>query len=260
MARDEIDPNPGTERLPPTHWSDIIVAADPGHPECRQKLERLLEMYWKPVFAYIRVAWQKSIEDAQDLTQAFFTEFLEKNYIANLRPERGSFRGYLKRALKHFLIDAQRAEAVRRPPKPVFRLNATSVELDRMGPASPEDTPDQAYERVWFRTLLVDTIEELKRKLAAEGKSRYFDVFDAYCLDASPDKPASGSTLLLEAASREAPTYKDLAQRLGLSESDVRNYLAHCRRELRHLLERRIRGYVLSENEVQTELEAAAET
>ena len=34
-------------------------------------------------------------EDAEDLTQAFFARFLEKNYLAGLGAERGRFRAFL---------------------------------------------------------------------------------------------------------------------------------------------------------------------
>ena len=41
-------------------------------------------MYWHPLYAYIR--WRVAdVNEAQDLTQAFFAELLEKNYVQRHR-------------------------------------------------------------------------------------------------------------------------------------------------------------------------------
>ena len=46
----------------------------------------------------------RSKEDAEDLTQAFFARFLERNYLEGLRNEKGRFRAFLLAALEHFLV------------------------------------------------------------------------------------------------------------------------------------------------------------
>jgi hypothetical protein len=100
-------------------------------------MNALLRDYWKPVFAYIRAAWRKPVEDARDLTQAFFARLLEKGYLGTLRPDAGSFRGYLKTALRHFLVDAERAADARRPEKPILSLD---LPLDHLEPGRPPPT------------------------------------------------------------------------------------------------------------------------
>jgi DNA-directed RNA polymerase specialized sigma24 family protein len=46
---------------------DAARSADPLERE--RALETLFEAYWKPVYKYIRLRWNKTPEDAQDLTQ-----------------------------------------------------------------------------------------------------------------------------------------------------------------------------------------------
>jgi len=101
-----------------TVWSDILAAGDPAHPRSRDLMALLLRTYWKPAYMYVRTMWKANVEDAKDLTQAFFARLLEKDFCARLRPERGSFRGYLKRALKNFLLNARRHDAARAPARP----------------------------------------------------------------------------------------------------------------------------------------------
>src|SRR5437867_2750392 len=145
----------GLEReFPSTVWSDILAAGDPKNPNHRARLSGLVQAYWKPVYAYVRTAWRTSIEDSKDLTQAFFAHLLDKGYLGSLRADRGSFRGYLKKALKHFLIDAGRAAQARRPEGPVVSLEAMPKVLERLAPASPNESPEQVYDREWLRCLL----------------------------------------------------------------------------------------------------------
>lgn len=228
----------GAQRaFPSTIWSDILSAADPSHPQYRERLNRLVQTYWKPVYAYIRAAWRKPVEDAKDLAQAFFAHVLEKEYLARLRPEQGSFRGYLKKALKHFLIDAARAESVRASVRPVFTLEASPAELERLGIAATDETPEQAYDREWFDCLFDDAVGTLRNFLSAAGKHLYFEIFKIYCLE-----------------SDESPTYASVADRLGIKETDVRNHLTYTRQVLRQILRERIREYVASDDEIEGEL------
>lgn len=230
-----------------TLWADIQAAGDPTHPAAREHLDRLFRTYWKPVYAYIRSVWNAPADDAKDLTQAFFARLLEKEYWARLTPDRGSFRAYLKTALRHFLIDAKKHDAVRQAVRPAFSLEANPEVLENLAPVAPGESPDSVYDREWLRCLIDDSIEELRSRLNAEGKDVYFDVFRAYCIESGELGPAP-------AASSAPVTYAGIASRFGLKESDVRNYLFVCRRDLWELVRRRVRDYVSSEADVESEL------
>ncbi len=229
-----------------TVWSDILAAGDASAPQHREALERLVRSYWKPVHVYLRMAWGKSIEDAKDLTQAFFAHLLERNRLSRFRRERGSFRSYLKQALRNFVVDDWRAEEARKPEQPMFRLEATREELERLEPASTVDTPEHAYDREWFRCLFRTSVEDLRSLLEGSGKRKYFEVFRAYL----PDSVGASS---MDVA--KTPSYREIAKKLGISETDVRHYLAYCRRSMRELVRQRIREYVASEEEVDWEME-----
>jgi len=244
MTAERVDTEMGglPRAFPTTVWSEVIAAGDSAHPQHRRRLDHLLQAYWKPVYAFIRARWNKSVDDAKDLTQAFFVHVLEKDYVARLSEDRRSFRGYLKEALNHFLIDAERSAAVRRPRGPVVSLEAAPGVFEELGPAAPGESPEAAYDRHWFRCLMDASIETLRQVLRRDGKSLYFDTFRAYALD-----PQS------------AATYRDVGERLGIPESQVRNYLTYCRLLLRAILKERIRGYTHAEADVDRELEALLE-
>ena len=61
----------GQGNFPATRWS-LIMATRSAQPEERQRaLEVLTAAYWKPVYKYIRLRWDKDNEQAKDLTQEF---------------------------------------------------------------------------------------------------------------------------------------------------------------------------------------------
>lgn len=237
--------------FPTTAWSDVLAAGDAAHPERMERLNRLLSLYWKPVYVYIRVAWRKPVEDAKDLTQAFFAHILDAGTLARARAERGSFRSYLKASLKYFLINAGRAEAVRRPEKALVSLDARPEEFEQLGPAASDETPETAYERQWFSGLMDASVNELRARLTRDGKALYFDVFNAYVLEPeqSPGMAATGET------QSGTPTYGGVATRFGLQESDVRNHLSACRRLLRTIMAEYVREYSDTEADAERELE-----
>jgi RNA polymerase sigma-70 factor (ECF subfamily) len=251
MAVNDTSMGGSGRAFPTTVWSEILKAGDRSHPDCREQMEHLVRQYWKPVFAYVRTSWKKPVEDAKDLTQGFFVHLLDKDRLARLQPERGSFRGFLKRSVHNFVIDQQRADIARRPSSgPLFSLDATPGELDRLGPVSPDDTPDKVYDREWFRCLFHAAMEDLEKSLKKSGREKYYEVFRVYCLD-----PLEGKL----APDRKTPTYGEVGERFGLKETDVGNYLNYARATVREILRTRIREYVTSEDEVERELREAIE-
>jgi len=98
----------------PTLWTMILRARDPGSPERRQALDQLIQAYWKPVYFFIRRKG-RDVETAKDLTQSFFTAFVEKDFLKNVSPEKGRFRSFVLASLTYFLSDEyDRSRALKR--------------------------------------------------------------------------------------------------------------------------------------------------
>ena len=60
-----------------TRWTEVLQAAQTNAAGAAA-LENLCRKYWYPLYAYVRREGF-SPHDAQDLTQAFFARFLERN-------------------------------------------------------------------------------------------------------------------------------------------------------------------------------------
>lgn len=101
--------------FPETHWSQLLELSNPAHPRHAEHLEGLIRQYWRPAYHYARAIRNLKAEDAEDAIQQFFTMLLTRVQFDKLSPDRGSFRGFFKTALRRFLISADRATAAREP-------------------------------------------------------------------------------------------------------------------------------------------------
>src|SRR5262249_53716867 len=69
------DANDAADRFHTTHWSLVAAAQDRASPEAQRALTELCEVYWYPLYAFIRRSGHGS-EEARDLTQEFFARLL----------------------------------------------------------------------------------------------------------------------------------------------------------------------------------------
>lgn len=155
-----------SDRFDTTRWSLVLHAAGGGD-GARSALETLCRTYRPAVLAYVR-AHQRRREDAEDLTQAFFTHLLEQRLAERADPERGRFRAFLLTSLKHFLASQHaRASAQRRGG------GAEALPLEDFEPAD-DDGPEQAFEREWAQSVLGEAMARLHTEACRAEKEALF--------------------------------------------------------------------------------------
>ena len=101
----------GDGRFPETRWSAVVAARSDDPAERRRALDILIGAYWKPVYKYIRIHWNKSADEAQDLTQDFFTRLLEKDFLDRYDPARARLRTYLRVCVDGVVANEAKAAA-----------------------------------------------------------------------------------------------------------------------------------------------------
>src|SRR5262245_17509477 len=87
-----------------THWSVVLTAKEAFTPEGAAALEKLCQTYWYPLYAYVRRRGF-SQHDAQDLTQGFFAQLLDRESIQRVTKEKGRFRSFLLASINYFIAD-----------------------------------------------------------------------------------------------------------------------------------------------------------
>jgi RNA polymerase sigma factor (sigma-70 family) len=206
-----------------TRWTVILRARD------EKKLEEFLQNYWKPCYFYIRRKGQ-DVEDAKDLTQGFFMDFLQRDALARVTRTKGRFRSYLLACLDHFLANEyDKRNAQKRGAGRVFALDFETVE--NIFAKSDVDSPEKAFRRQWA----IDHIERALKALKEEMGPR-FDALREYITAGQPG------------------TLKEVAEKLGLSEANVKVIIHRARKRYRELLKEEVARTVERPGEVEEEL------
>jgi len=203
-----------------THWTVVLAAGRRRTPQADVALEELCRMYWFPLYAYVRRCGH-SKEDAEDITQAFFARFLEKNYLEGLRSEKGKFRAFLLAALKHFLAnESDRAHRQKRGGG-LTSLSLDWQDADTRYQLDPADqlSPDKLYDRAWAVALLERVIVRLRDESVAEGKAEQFEQLKPFLM-----------------IGKSAIPYPQAAAQLNLTEGAVRVAVHRLRKRYRELL------------------------
>jgi RNA polymerase sigma-70 factor (ECF subfamily) len=144
-------------RFQPTAWTVVRDARDGS----RDALDKLIAVYWKPVYFYIRRRGH-DVESAKDLTQGFFGSLLEREFFGAVSADKGKFRSYLLGALSHYLSDqVDRAKAKKRGGD--FNFLQAEAELADTGP-----TPDEAFRSRWAREILSRAMARLRLEVSAD--------------------------------------------------------------------------------------------
>lgn len=192
-----------------TLWTVILRAKG----RSREALEELVGAYWKPIYFYIR-RWGASVDEAKDLCQGFFTEFLERDFLKSVSREKGKFRTFLLTTLKHYLINqAERARAQKRGGgRDPLSLDFVRAEKEFSLAPVTHDTPERAFDRQW-------ALAAIARALEALGLEMEPAVFEAV-------KPHLAG----------GPAYAETARRLGMPVTQLNNLIHRTRKRYRDLL------------------------
>jgi RNA polymerase sigma-70 factor (ECF subfamily) len=203
-----------------TRWTVVLSAGRKSSPHSDRALGELCQTYWYPLYAYVR-RQGKTKEDAEDLVQAFFARFLEKNYLEGLSAERGKFRAFLLASLKHFLANEWDKSQRQKRGGGAEHLSLDWQSADERFHLDPPDpsSPDKAFDREWALALLERVIVRLRDECAAEGKEELFEQARGYLM--------VGETAI---------PYAEAARALGLDEGAVRVAVHRLRKRYRALL------------------------
>ena len=180
------------------------------------------------------------MHDAQVLTQAFFENFLSRNYLADVSPDRGKFRTFLLACMKHFLANEwKRAQRLKRGGGQTrvsldFESAESSFQLESVDEANPE----KLYDRRWALTLLGRALDRQAAEYLESGKADMFEALKAF---------------LTAREIRES--YSKVGQRLGMTEGAVKVAVFRLRRRYREILTEEIANTVLTPDMIDEELQ-----
>jgi RNA polymerase sigma-70 factor (ECF subfamily) len=229
----------GQHEFATTHWSIVLAAGDVARPRADEALAQLCENYWYPLYAYVRRR-VSDVHEAQDLTQAFFEQLLERRAVEKADPDRGRFRAFLLTACKRFLVNewhkgrAQKRGGGRRPLSLDFESGESKLSLTAVDAL----TPEEIFEREWAIALLERVMEWLRAEYTAKQRQRYFETLKAYLAGS----PKDGS-------------FAAAARALGISETTAKVATHRMRKRYRELLRDEIAQTVERAEQIEEEIQ-----
>ena len=227
---------PGRSQFPTTRWTPVVAAADPHRKEARTALVSLCENYWYPLYAYLRRRGYPA-DQAQDLTQEFFTRVLEGRYLDRADPEKGRFRSFLLSSLKFFVADeGDRQRAHKRGGGQLVPLEFSSGEERYQREPAHDETPERIFERRWALSVLDRVVEKLRDEFVQHGRLEHFERLKVFLLGQS-----------------DAP-YAALAREMNTSEGALKVAIHRLRKRYRELFRQEIADTVADPVEVESEL------
>jgi RNA polymerase sigma factor (sigma-70 family) len=229
--------------FPSTHWSMVFAAgrseAEPQTAEAA--LAELCQVYWAPLYGFVRSRGH-TVHDAQDLTQSFFAYLLEHKVYARANREKGRFRSFLLASLKNFLADAaDRERTLKRGGAqillPLHEEQAREAE-SLFQTHSGMSNGDRLFDRSWAEALVAAALERLSADYKREAKEQLFNEL----------------RMFIAGGAEPPPTYAELTDRLGVTESTLRSHVTRLRARYREALRTEVRRTVDSEKQVDQEL------
>ncbi len=222
-----------------THWSVVLATAEQDSPQAAAALEQLCRTYWYPLYAYVRRRGY-SHEDAQDLTQGFLAQLLERHSLARADASKGRFRSFLLAGLNYFLLDQRdRAGAQKRgggQPTLSFMDAQAADERYRLEPVD-ERSPDKLFERRWAVTLLDQVLARLEQEFREDGKVELFQRLRGFLVAGTGEE-----------------SYAQVGAGLGLSGEAVRKMVQRMRQRYYELFREEVAHTVADPAEVEEEL------
>jgi RNA polymerase sigma factor (sigma-70 family) len=209
--------------FPATRPSVIRSLSDDDRGTRDRARETLAATYWKPVYKYVRLRWNASREDAEDLTQDFFVQAFDRPTLERYDASRARFRTFLRTCVDGVVANSRRdAHRLKRGGGITFvPMDFAAAELELAGVATPADAQvDEFFRREWIRAVFEQSVDRLRRECVFKRRDQHFMLFMRHDVEPVDDG--------------RRPTYEQLARDFDLPETQVTNLLALARRRFRH--------------------------
>ena len=198
-----------------TAWSVVLAAGSLSESHAREALAELCQMYWPPIYAYLR---QRGFNrhDAQDLTQIFFQRIVQDETLRRASPARGRFRSFLLGALTRCLADEQAyLRAVKRGGDAQFiSMDEVAAEETHHQRVTLNLTPADSLDARWAGLLLERALGKVRAEFSANGKAETFEALSPFL-----------------AGEKRDISYQDAAQRMGFAMSAVKTHIHRLRQQ-----------------------------
>jgi RNA polymerase sigma-70 factor (ECF subfamily) len=202
--------------FPSTRWTLILSAQ--ASPEARRAaLNELLGTYWRPLYIFTRrKGWDRDV--AQDAVQGFLLHLVERDFLSRLDPARGRLRSFLRTSMDHYLVNLHEKQRAQKRGGGTISVSI-DFEMAETELADAPAEPESAFDREWALVLMERALEKLRAEFETGRRHAPFEaVADFFRVG-------------------EAPSYKQIAERYGMTIPQLKSLLHRTRVRFRELVE-----------------------
>ncbi|HEX4120565.1 MAG TPA: sigma-70 family RNA polymerase sigma factor [Verrucomicrobiae bacterium] len=201
-------------------------------------MHRLCNLYWYPIYAFIRRRGSNK-EEAEDLTQAFFAHLLEGEVLRKVDQDKGRFRSFLLAALTNYLNNEwDKSQTLKRGGRrQLISLDEANAEgLYRNEPIG-NLSPERLFDRQWASLLIEKVFVQLRDEYESVNKAALLARLEP-----------------LLAQEIEPGVYARIATELSMSEGAIKVTLHRLRRRFGELLRREVADTVADAADLDEEI------
>lgn len=219
-----------------TAWSLVLAASRDDR--TGPALDRLCRRYWKPIYTFARRSGQTPA-DAEDVTQEFFAYLLDREWLQQADPQRGSFRAFLLTLFQNFLANYRRRQRAQKRGGGAVNISFQTEEGETtLGELEALHLdPAAAYDHVWASCVLQTTLQRLEEEQNSGGKSGVFRKLRPFLTQ----RPESGD-------------YEKIGRDLGLPRNQVALQIHRLSRRFAELVRQEVAETLAQRAEVEQEL------
>ena len=234
-----MNPTPADSTFHSTRWT-LVLRSRGNAPEARTALGELCEVYWAPVFRFLR-SEGRTDDDSRELAQEFFARLLTRGGFDGADPTKGRFRSYLLGALKHFLAERRRNEGREKRGGGAVLESLDAATHDTAPGLQIADTSaamsDKHFDREWAFAVMDRSLKAVQADFEKAGKSAHFEALKPWLV---------GDTDQLSQA--------DAATQLGVTTGAVKVMIHRLRKTFRAAVEAEIAQTVPATEDIDEEL------
>jgi DNA-directed RNA polymerase specialized sigma24 family protein len=183
------EPEPGS-LFPQTSWTLLRQASVGCASGSNPAITEFTDRYYGAVRAYI-AAIVRNATAAEELTQQFFvTAVLSGRLLLRAERTKGSFRSYLKQAIRNFLIDEHRRAVRQKEHSAGSSCSADAFNRTLEDVADEAATgPDTNLLRAWGQSIVRMAIARAEAISIAKGQQVHFQLFARRFLSDADEPP-----------------------------------------------------------------------
>jgi RNA polymerase sigma factor (sigma-70 family) len=232
-------------RFRTTRWSAVLLSAQSQAPGSQAALAKLCQIYWYPLYAFLRRHGYAK-DEAEDLTQGFFLSLLDRKSLRYVRPEKGKFRSFLLASLRNYLSDAfDRRNSVKRGGQVEFVSLDLEKGEERFQTEGDARAPAEViFDARWAMILLQQAMDRLQREYSTQQRLEVFQTLKPF-LDPN--------------AKLSLPTYEQVASQLNVSQGAAKTMIHRLRKRYSEILREEVGRTVSDPNSIDEEIHALCE-